>query len=163
MRDFLRRQIESACREELGATSIHRLCPRCAGADHGRPSVRVEVGPAPYVSWSYAADLAVLAWTWAGPIGVDVERVGDPAEDRSGWTRAEALLKATGEGVTSPPAQDGTPRIPAHWTVPLDDVPEGYVAHAVVLGVPEGPPPERPALNWVLVPQSRGTQATPPA
>lgn len=153
MRDFLRRQIETACREELGAVSIRRLCPRCASDQHGRPSLRVGTGPAPYVSWSYADNMAVLAWTHAGPIGVDLERIGESAEELTGWTRTEALLKATGEGITAEPTETGTMPRPAHWSVELD-LPDGYVGHAVVLGMPDGPPAEAPVLSWLVLPET---------
>lgn len=101
----LRRQLHEILRTEVGARDVVRLCPRCAGTTHGRPRVVAE--DPPHVSLSYAEGLAVVAWSWAGPVGIDVERDGpDVGEfgDRLTWTRTEALLKATGEGLTRDPA-----------------------------------------------------------
>jgi 4'-phosphopantetheinyl transferase len=91
-------------REELGAAAVGRLCPRCGSAEHGRPYVRVAEGPAPAVSLSYAEGLVAVAWSWAGPVGVDVEAAGPPVDgtERRDWTRAEAALKAGGD----PPLAD---------------------------------------------------------
>ncbi len=105
-RGELRRVAHARLAAETGATLIGRLCPRCAGRDHGRPWVRVEDGPAPHVSLSYAGRVVLLAWTWAGPVGVDVERAGTDAGvygDLATWTRAEAVLKASGEGLLRDP------------------------------------------------------------
>jgi hypothetical protein len=60
--------------------------------------VRVAEGPAPQVSISYAGGLVAVAWTWAGPVGVDVEAAGPPVDgtERREWTRAEATFKTGG-------------------------------------------------------------------
>ena len=101
---------------ELGLTHARGLlrhhCPRCGSSDHGRPSLATAAGqPAVYVSIARCADLAVVALTDAGQIGIDVERLGSagrdavdgvigtaPGDPTRRWVQAEALLKATGYG-----------------------------------------------------------------
>lgn len=127
---------------------IERTCPRCGGA-HGRPRVPGVAGV--HVSVSHSAGSVAVAVSRAGPVGVDVEEVGRlsdtelacladqalapeeraalarrPAADRARgfttyWTRKEALVKATGEGlgvpldhvIVSPPSEP--PRL-LRWT-----------------------------------------------
>jgi phosphopantetheinyl transferase len=129
-RDDLRRRLHDVLRAEVGAVDVVRLCPRCASAAHGRPRV---VGPhPPHVSLAYADGLAVVAWSWEGPVGIDVEREGPPVGefgDRLGWTRAEALLKATGEGLHRDPTD--LPDLPTARLA----LPEGYVGTVAGTGV----------------------------
>jgi 4'-phosphopantetheinyl transferase len=91
----LREAAHAVLTAEVGATAVGRLCPRCGSAEHGRPYV-VTAGAAPYVSLSYADGLVAVAWSYAGPVGVDVEVDGPPVDgtDRREWTRAEAAFKA---------------------------------------------------------------------
>jgi len=104
--------------EAAGALGVDPLavplrweCPGCGGPDHGRPLVDgvdrvsgvsgVSGGVPLGVSVAHAGDLAVVAVSTAGPVGVDVEVVHpgqDPADLRS-WVWDEAALKATGEGL----------------------------------------------------------------
>jgi len=99
---------------------VDRSCTRC-GEPHGKPMI---TGPVDglHVSVSHSGDLIAVALTELGPIGVDVEEttrqtdiesmlsyVFSPAELAAlespaslfylAWTRKEAILKATGEGL----------------------------------------------------------------
>lgn len=90
MRHRLRREGEAILCRETGADRVARLCARCGSSVHGRPLVSGDA----HVSISYAKDLVAVAWSWAGPVGIDVE-LGGYLE----WTRLEALLKASGAGI----------------------------------------------------------------
>jgi 4'-phosphopantetheinyl transferase len=112
---------------------VTNRCPSCGGTDHGRPYVALQdgTGHPPHVSVAHAGARVVVALTTLGPVGVDVEEdaatlftgFGDvalaPEERRSLravephrlgqaharlWARKEAVLKATGEGLTAAPA-----------------------------------------------------------
>jgi hypothetical protein len=120
-----RRTAEELLLEATGARSIGRLCRWCGSSSHGRP---VALGTDAHVSISYADGLLAVAWSYDGPVGIDVER--DLAEDRAGWTRVEALLKATGEGLRDWP-DVVLPDLP---TSPLD-LPPGYVGTIAGTGV----------------------------
>ncbi len=113
--------VEAALLQASGATSIGRLCPRCGSSDHGQPWVRGGEETT-YVSLSYTEGLTVAAWSSAGAVGVDVERegAGDAGVygDLATWTRAEAILKATGEGLRRDPGD-----LPDVWSRPLTDLP----------------------------------------
>lgn len=114
-RDQLRRRAEAILRQETGADVVARLCNRCGSSTHGRPQVH---GGA-HVSLSYAGDLVAVAWSRSGPVGIDLE-LGDALD----WTRFEALVKATGEGIVARPGNlSALPDLP----VQALRLPDGYV------------------------------------
>ncbi len=143
---------------------VDRRCGRCGG-QHGRP---VLPGAGLHASVSHAGDCVAVALTGAGPVGVDVEAVGEldygpllasvcTADEQPQvrtvadfyvyWTRKEAVLKATGEGLRRPMADlavtppDAAPRLltlaggppPDFQLTDLAAAP-GYRAAAAVLG-----------------------------
>ncbi|MFG2329029.1 4'-phosphopantetheinyl transferase family protein [Streptomyces sp. NPDC048604] len=147
------------------------VCRTCTSGGHGKP---VLPDSPLHLSLSHAGDRVAAALTYAGPVGVDVEetgRVGDPpltvlsAEERAAydrlpqgerargftryWTRKEAVLKATGDGLSVDPATltVSAPDAPAallswagraqpHPPVRLYDVdvPDDCLASVAVLG-----------------------------
>jgi 4'-phosphopantetheinyl transferase len=155
---------------------IDRTCPRC-GEQHGKPWLPAL--PDVHFSVSHSAGCVAVAVLRGGSVGIDVEEIGpfdaaeleglaacalapeeraelarQPAHDRARafttyWTRKEALVKATGEGlaasldriVVSPPSSP--PRL-LHWDGPPGPVsvrtlhpPAGLVGSLAILG--EGP------------------------
>ncbi len=181
---------EQLLREAIGPTDepapgrlVHQ-CVTCASTEHGIPSWTDDGHPVPFVSLSRAGDITVVAVSDVGPVGVDVEADGTaefvgfdavalhPAEtvDQGGrtviWVRKEALLKATGHGLTVEPsrirlsAPDAAPELiewggpggaPSAWLYDVVDVP-GHVVAVSVLG------PQRPAL---AVRRARGRPPRP--
>jgi 4'-phosphopantetheinyl transferase len=57
---------------------VRSICPVC-GAPHGRPMITLDSRPGPHVSLSHSGDRVLVAVTLAGPVGVDVEPLGDDA------------------------------------------------------------------------------------
>jgi 4'-phosphopantetheinyl transferase len=94
--------------------------PLVAGPDAGRHV---------HFSSSHSDRLAVYAVTTASPVGVDIERLCEIPnleaiasrvgleEFLADWTRTEAVLKATGEGIGAQVGSRGGPRlgVPVDW------------------------------------------------
>lgn len=154
----LRRRLGAHLSLDPTAVELVRLpCPLCGGP-HGRPAVAGGVGP--HFSLSHTDGLALLAFA-DRPVGVDIERlpsvstVADvaaslhpqeqselaelPTAERAlasarCWTRKEACLKGTGEGLAGGGMASllvGTGSAPLAvrgWTVTDVTVPEGYAA-----------------------------------
>ncbi|WP_158273783.1 4'-phosphopantetheinyl transferase superfamily protein [Micromonospora sp. RP3T] len=126
-----------------GGVEILRACPDCRRL-HGRPVV---AGGTPYVSLSHSGDRVAVALCADAPVGVDVEQVDADIDvdamvpfvlgaaerpafravrGRSArveaflrcWTRKEAVLKATGDGlrIPMPGVTVGAPYGPARLT-----------------------------------------------
>ena len=107
---------------------VRTTCVRCGSTSHGAPTVDPVGGAraAPHVSVTHAAGLVMVAATDAGPVGIDCEPLASalvpgfadvalaPQEQATlagappgallrTWVRKEALLKATGQGLTTDP------------------------------------------------------------
>jgi hypothetical protein len=119
-----RRTAEALLCAATGARAVVRVCPRCGSAAHGRP---VALGSAAHVAISYAGDLVAVAWSYDGPVGIDLEPAGPGRQE---WTRVEALLKATGDALHDWP--DVTlPDLPTQ----VLDLPPGLVGTVAGTGV----------------------------
>jgi len=119
------------------AIEIAQRCGTCGSAEHGRPFVAAPstLTGSVRVSLSRAGELTVVAVSWAGAVGIDLEDIAAvrragfddvafTAAERSElagldhadadyaravlWTRKEAVLKLTGDGLRVDPRHLGT-------------------------------------------------------
>lgn len=147
--------------EPASLRMVSQTCPTC-GDPHGRPAVDVEGAPHFSLSHSGAVVLIAVAGT---SVGADVEELPtsrtvdqiaprlhprereeiaalvDPEDRRLAfarcWTRKEALLKGTGEGLSGGTHRDyvgagARPGIPQGWRLADCDAPSGYRAAVAV-------------------------------
>jgi 4'-phosphopantetheinyl transferase len=137
---------------------VVRTCQVCGDTAHGRPSLP----GGPDYSVSHSGSWVLVAVAGAGRIGVDIEEVRpladlqglrrmvlSEAEDPAGpvepgwfyraWTRKEAVVKATGEGIMKLRAvvvsADAAASGGATWHLRDLPAPHGYAA-ALASGVP---------------------------
>ncbi|ROS67056.1 4'-phosphopantetheinyl transferase superfamily protein [Curtobacterium sp. PhB172] len=120
-REALVAAVAAAAAVETAAVRAGRVCPHCAGTDHGRPWATVH-GTAFGVSLSRTSGVVALAVA-PGPVGVDLERVsrvgaapldvftpgerersaGDAGLLAACWAAKEAVLKRDGRGLRVDP------------------------------------------------------------
>jgi 4'-phosphopantetheinyl transferase len=120
------------------ATAAPRTALLIKRGPRGKPYLSTH--PDVHFSITYSGDLALIAITRAGPVGIDIERVrevpeaaqiskrwlhgADPANFFDHWTRREAHLKALGVGLSGldlpPPGPE--------WSLGNFTPAEGYVA-----------------------------------
>jgi 4'-phosphopantetheinyl transferase len=142
------------------ALVIQRLCAHCGSPDHGRPAV---ASGSPDYSVSHSGEWVVLAVVGSGRVGLDIEH-GRPLADvvplanrtltaaeraefeavpdasRSAWfyrvwTRKEAVLKATGQGLDGDFGRVDV-RASVVAVAPMDSVP-GALLHLQDLPAPD--------------------------
>lgn len=151
---------------------VSQTCPTCA-EPHGRPAVDVE--GAPHFSLSHSGALVLIAVAGT-PVGADVEELPaahtvdqiaprlhprereeiaaltEPEDRRLAfarcWTRKEAFLKGTGEGLSGGTDRDyvgagAVPGGPAGWRLADCDAPDGYRAAIAVAEPGTGAAPAR--------------------
>lgn len=127
---------------------IVRACRSCGSDRHGKPYV-VGLDEPIHVNLSKSGEIALLAVSNAGPVGIDVEALQPGGTlDVATWVRKESVVKATGHGLTLDPelvevTSPGSAPALVSWpeAEPLDspvwmydiECPAGYVAAAAVL------------------------------
>ncbi|MFC9670375.1 4'-phosphopantetheinyl transferase family protein [Streptomyces sp. NPDC056949] len=134
---------------------FRRFCARCGDDGHGKPVPFAPDGTTLSASLSHSAAYALIAVGDSAevPVGVDIERVradmdwsripcvqgGRNTHGFEQWTRAEALVKAAGTGLSrTPPCYTGhvfgtwrAARVPGsghEWFVRSVRSPDGYAA-----------------------------------
>ncbi|CAN5393739.1 hypothetical protein BH09ACT10_BH09ACT10_06140 [soil metagenome] len=105
---------------------LAHLCQTCGSDEHGKPHV-VPNGQI-HVTLSRTTGLVIVAVTDAGPVGIDIEQAGSVVVGGiDAWVRNEAVVKATGRGLTAVPVDPGI-----HQIYGLD-LPEGYIGALALL------------------------------
>jgi 4'-phosphopantetheinyl transferase len=101
---LVRRVVGDLCGRPPAAVVVRHRCDVCGGA-HGRPHVDVDGRRGPHVSVAHGGALTVVAVA-ARAVGIDVEplAVGSDVAELTTWVRTEAVLKATGLGLTVDPS-----------------------------------------------------------
>lgn len=129
------------------AVVISRLCGKCGSADHGRPYASSSMETSPHVSLSRAGGMVIAAACNAGPVGIDLEKevAAGSGSSTTLWVHKEALLKATGLGLSINPHSihlDTSRKLvewptqiedPGPWWLSDLDVPRGWLGAVVVL------------------------------
>lgn len=161
--------------EQVPVTRACRVC----GEPHGPPVV----AGGPHLSVSHSGDRVAVAISSAGPVGVDVEaatkrldeavvrHVLSPDESLNGddllsyWTRKEAIVKATGDGLrvpmtditvspsAAPPrllAWSGRSGLVDRVTLRALDPGPGYAACLALIDQPDAVVRERPFATLAL-------------
>jgi 4'-phosphopantetheinyl transferase len=155
---LLRAEVAAWLGVRADEVAVGRLCPRCGSAAHGRPLVTGRYAAlAPRLSVSRGGGRLVVALTDEGLVGVDVVALADvtgeaarrtadalrlPLETPEAtlaeeWARAEAVLKATGQGLAVDPPEAG--RVPDVQAVAVDLGPGLVCQVAVLSAAPPGP------------------------
>jgi 4'-phosphopantetheinyl transferase len=177
---LLRLAVGAATGTPPDRVTVDRTCRQC-GAQHSRPLLP---GTGLHASVTHSGDVVGLALTAVAPVGLDVERITDvdvdglsrmvlhpdeqtgasggsgPADFFVYWTRKEAVVKATGDGLRVPLAQvrvsapGSPPELVAYPERPglrayLVDLnpPPGYLAALALLAPAPVPVVERPAAE----------------
>jgi 4'-phosphopantetheinyl transferase len=145
--------IRLVCSRSLGVAPsdvpVRFDCARCS-EQHGPPQLDAAGG---WISLAHGGSWVVVALAWGAQVGVDVEPLGTAVDvdDAVSWTRTEAVLKATHDGLLVDPSQltvsrpEEPPRLvdwPARPSMPgritLHDVPPD-AEHAACVALIDAP------------------------
>lgn len=122
----------------------------------GKPELHSDFGTRLKFNLSHSADLAAIAITTDGAVGVDIEQIKpeadyaeiarcDPQTFFEYWTRREAYVKARGEGL-----QDGPIEFAEGWSLCGFEPEPGYIGAVAIQGDGAGPGVNRRTLRPML-------------